>query len=136
MTQVMQTLTPTHVVFNGKAGAITGDKALTANVGDKVLFVHSQANRDSRPHLIGGHGDLIWNGGSFEDTPATNLETWFVPGGAAVAALYQFKQPGLHVYLNHNLIEAVILGAAAHIQVEGEWNDNLMEQVVPPQAIQ
>jgi nitrite reductase (NO-forming) len=132
---VMRTLTPTHVVFNGAVGALTGEHALTAKVGDKVLFIHSQANRDSRPHLIGGHGDLVWNGGSFADKPATNLETWFVPGGSAVAMLYQFKQPGTYVYLNHNLIEAVMLGAAAQVKVAGKWNNDLMEQIQKPSAI-
>ena len=77
----------------------------------------------------------MWRGGSFSDVPVTNLETWFVEGGAAVAMLYQFRQPGLHVYLNHNLIEAVLLGAAAHIKVEGEWNNDLMEQIQKPTAI-
>lgn len=136
MIGVMKTLTPTHVVFNGSVGALKGDSALTANVGEKVLFIHSQANRDSRPHLIGGHGDLVWNGGSFGDAPATNLETWFVAGGSAVAALYEFRQPGLYAYVNHNLIEAILLGAAAHVVVEGEWNDNLMTQTSAPQPIQ
>lgn len=130
--EVMKTLAPTHVVFNGAVGALTGDRALTADVGDKVLFIHAQANRDSRPHLIGGHGDLVWRGGSFGDRPATNLETWFVPGGSAVAMLYEFMQPGLHVYLSHNLIEAILLGAAAHVKVEGDWNDDLMEQIQKP----
>ena len=133
--EVMKTLMPTHVVFNGAVGALTGEHALTAKVGDKVLFIHSQANRDSRPHLIGGHADLMWSGGSFSDKPATNLETWFVPGGSAVAMLYQFKQPGLYVYLSHNLIEAVLMGAAAHVKVEGEWSNDLMEQVQKPSAI-
>jgi nitrite reductase (NO-forming) len=127
----MRTLTPSHVVFNGAVGALTGPNAMTAEVGEKVLFVHSQANRDSRPHLIGGHGDLVWAGGSFNDRPMTDQETWFVPGGAAVAALYEFQQPGLHAYVNHNLIEAIEFGAAAHVQVEGEWNDDLMTLVNP-----
>ena len=135
MLATMKTLTPTHIVFNGAVGALTGDNALTAKVGERVLFIHSQANRDSRPHLIGGHGDLVWNGGSFTDVPATNLETWFVAGGSAVAALYEFKQPGLHVYLNHNLIEAVLLGAAAHVKVEGTWNNDLMQQMAKPGPI-
>ena len=135
MLEVMKTLTPTHVVFNGSVGALTGEGALTAHVGEKVLFIHSQANRDSRPHLIGGHGDLVWRGGSFTDKPATNLETWFVEGGSAVAMLYEFRQPGLYVYLNHNLIEAILLGAAAHVNVEGEWDNNLMEQVSQPGPI-
>lgn len=133
--EVMRTLTPTHVVFNGRVGSMTGANAMRAKVGEKVLFIHSQANRDTRPHLIGGHGELVWRGGSFSDAPATNLETWFVPGGTAVAMLYEFKQPGTYAYVNHNLIEALLLGAAAHIKVEGEWNNDLMEQVKAPSQI-
>lgn len=133
--EVMKTLTPSHVVFNGAVGALTGDQALTAKVGDKVLIVHAQANRDTRPHLIGGHGDLVWNGGSFNDSPATNQETWFVAGGSAAAALYTFRQPGIYAYVNHNLIEAILLGAAAHFKVEGEWNNDLMMQVQKPTKI-
>ena len=129
MLSVMRTLTPTHIVFNGAVGALTGDKALKAKVGEKVLFIHSQANRDTRPHLIGGHGDLVWETGSFNDTPATNLETWFIRGGSAGAMAYEFRQPGIYAYVNHNLIEAVVLGATAHVVVEGEWNDDLMTQV-------
>jgi nitrite reductase (NO-forming) len=131
----MKTLTPSHVVFNGRVGALTGDHALTAKVGERVLFIHAQANRDTRPHLIGGHGDLVWETGSFDDPPATNLETWFIRGGSAGAALYTFRQPGLYAYVNHNLIEALALGAAAHVQVEGDWNDDLMTQVHPPHPI-
>jgi nitrite reductase (NO-forming) len=132
---VMRTLTPTHVVFNGKAGALTGEHALKAKVGDTVLFIHAQANRDSRPHLIGGHGDFVWDTGSFADAPATGLETWFIRGGSAGAMLYKFRQPGIYAYVNHNLIEAVMLGATAHIKVDGEWNDDLMMQVSKPAPI-
>lgn len=134
--EVMKTNEPSHVVFNGAVGALTGDNALTAKVGETVLFLHSQANRDTRPHLIGGHGDHVWQTGSFDDPPETNLETWFIPGGSAGAALYTFRQPGLYVYLNHNLIDAILKGAAAHVQVEGEWNDDLLEQIRPPAPIE
>ena len=129
---LMKTLTPTHVVLNGKVGDLTGDNAMKANVGETVLFIHSQANRDSRPHLIGGHGDYVWEAGSFADVPATGLETWFIRGGSAGAAIYTFHQPGVYAYLNHNLIEAVALGAASHVVVEGAWDDNLMKQVKKP----
>ena len=132
---VMRTLTPTHVVFNGAAGALTGDAALKAKVGDNVLFIHAQANRDSRPHLIGGHGDFVWDTGSFADVAATGLETWFIRGGSAGAMLYKFQQPGVYAYVNHNLIEAVMLGATAHVVVDGEWNDDLMMQVAKPEPI-
>lgn len=130
--EVMNQLIPTHVVFNGRVGSLTGDNALTAKVGERVLFVHNQANRDTRPHLIGGHGDLVWEAGKFHKPPAVDLETWFIRGGSSGAALYKFLQPGLYAYVNHNLIEAVNLGATAHIKVEGEWNNDLMEQVQAP----
>ncbi|WP_114292174.1 copper-containing nitrite reductase [Pseudosulfitobacter sp. DSM 107133] len=130
--EVMNGLIPSHVVFNGKVGSLTGDNALTASQGEKVLFVHSQANRDTRPHLIGGHGDLVWERGKFNNPPARDLETWFIAGGSAGAALYEFLQPGVYAYVNHNLIEAVNLGATAHVVVSGVWNNELMEQVQAP----
>ena len=135
MLEVMKTLTPTHEVFNGAVGALTGDNALTAAVGETVLIVHSQANRDTRPHLIGGHGDYVWPGGKFSNAPDLDLETWFVAGGSAAAALYTFLQPGIYAYVNHNLIEAVELGATAHFMVEGSWDDDLMIQLQPPTPI-
>jgi nitrite reductase (NO-forming) len=135
MVEVMRKLIPTHVVFNGKVGALTGKNALTAKVGETVLIVHSQANRDTRPHLIGGHGDYVWETGKFANPPETDLETWFIRGGSAGAALYTFRQPGIYAYLTHNLIEAVELGATAHFKVEGTWDDDLMKQVRPPEPI-
>ncbi|MFC3629335.1 copper-containing nitrite reductase [Paracoccus angustae] len=131
---VMKTLTPTHVVFNGAVGALTGDNAMKAKVGETVAFVHSQANRDTRPHLIGGHGNHVWATGKFRNPPEEGLETWFIPGGTAGLMVYTFEQPGVYAYVNHNLIEAFELGAAAHVVVEGEWNDDLMMQVVAPAA--
>ena len=129
--EAMRTLTPTHCVFNGAVGAITGENAMKFNVGETVLMIHNQANRDSRPHLIGGHGNYVWET-SFSDAPLTGLETWFVRGGTAMAAMYTFEQPGVYAYVNHNLIEAALLGATAHFVVEGEWDNSLMEQVVAP----
>ena len=132
---VMRGLIPTHAVFNGAVGALTGDKAMKAKVGDNVLFIHAQANRDSRPHIIGGHGDYVWETGKFGNPPEVGLETWFIRGGSAGAALYKFRQPGIYAYVNHNLIEAVMLGATAHVKVDGQWNDDLMMQVAKPGPI-
>jgi len=130
--EVMRTLTPTHIVFNGAVGALTGENALKAAVGEKVLIVHSQANRDTRPHLIGGHGDYVWATGKFRNPPDVDQETWFITGGTAGAAFYTFEQPGIYAYVNHNLIEAFELGAAAHFTVTGDWNDDLMTAVRAP----
>jgi len=133
--EVMKTLLPSHLPFNGVMNAMTGSKALTSRVGETVLIVHSQANRQAYPHLIGGHGDYIWETGSFNDTPATDQETWSIAAGAAGAAIYIFKQPGTYAYLSHNLIEAIMMGSIAHFKVAGKWSNDLQEQVSPPRKI-
>ncbi|WP_083202064.1 copper-containing nitrite reductase [Stappia indica] len=133
--EVMRGLIPTHVVFNGAKNSLTGDKAMTAKVGERVMFIHSTANRDTRPHLIGGHGDLVWETGKFANPPERDLETWFVRGGSAAVAIYEFLQPGIYAYVNHNLIEAAELGATGHVKVEGQWNNDLMMQVSAPAPI-
>ncbi len=133
--EAMRGLVPTHVVFNGAVGALTGEGALKSEVGKTVLMIHAQANRDSRPHLIGGHADYLWEGGSFTDPPMTGFETWFIRGGAAGAAMYTFRQPGVYAYVTHNLIEAVLLGGTAHFVVEGTWDNDLMAQIKPPSPV-
>lgn len=135
MLQVMQTLTPSHIIFNGTKNSLTGDKALTAKVGDKVLFITSEANRDTRIHMIGGHADLYWSGGSFSNKPLTNFESWPVAGGSAVAIMYKFREPGTYVYLDHNLINAFLFGANAEINVKGNSNNDLMKQINKPAKI-
>jgi len=131
----VKTLMPTNIVFNGRQGALLGKNALTANVGEKVLFITSQANRDTRIHLIGGHADLYWPGGKFNNKPLTDFETWSVPGGSAAAALYKFREPGTYLLLNHNLIEAFDFGAMAQVKVSGNWDSTLMKQVQKPAPI-
>ncbi len=86
---------PSHVVFNGRVGALTGVNAMPAAVGEAVLIMHSQADRDSRLHLVGGFGGFVWETGEFANAPAADLETWFIRGGSVGAALTTFLQPGI-----------------------------------------
>lgn len=130
--KVMDGLIPTHIVFGESKGQLTGDNAMHAKVGETVMIYHSQANRASYPHLIGGHGEYVWERGNLADKPAQDLESWVIGAGSAGGAMYTFKQPGTYVYLSHNLIEAVDLGALAQIRVDGKWNNDLMEQVQAP----
>lgn len=133
--EIMKTLKPTHLPFNGKMDALTGKNAIKAKVGETVMIVHSQANRQAYPHLIGGHGDYVWANGSFNDTPDTDQETWTVAAGQAGAMVYTFQQPGTYAYVSHNLIEAIMMGSVAHIQVDGSWNNDLQEVISPAQKI-
>ena len=136
MLRVMDGLVPTHVVFNGQAGALTEDIRLEAQVGETILMLHSQANYPSWPHLIGGHGDWVWPYGKFNNLPDEGLETWDVVPGGTAAAVYTFEQEGTYAYLNHNLIMAFVKDAKAFIHVEGGWDNELMEQSSPPTAIE
>ncbi|WP_026784880.1 copper-containing nitrite reductase [Pleomorphomonas koreensis] len=133
--EVMKKLIPTHVVFNGKVGALTGDNAMKAKVGETVLFIHSSGIMDCRPHLIGGHADWAWEHGKFNNPPQRDFETWFIRGGSAGAMIYTFLEPGIYNYVDHNLIKAEQLGAIAHVKVDGEWNHDLMTQIVAPAPI-
>jgi nitrite reductase (NO-forming) len=128
----MHKLIPSHVVFEGRVNSLTGKNALVANVGENVLFIHSQADRDSRIHIVGGHGDYVWETGKFSNPPQTDGETWLVRGGSATAVLYRFLQPGIYPYVNHNMTEALELGAFAHVKVDGKWDNNLMTLVKAP----
>lgn len=129
MEKSIKTLIPSHIVFNGKKGSLIGKNAPVVNVGDRVLIISAQANRDTRLHLIGGHADLFWPGGKFSNTPYTDLETWAIPGGSAAAALYRFREPGTYAFVNHNLIEAMAFGAVGQIKAEGEWDNTLMKEI-------
>ena len=104
-------------------------------MGEKALFVHSQANRDTRPHLIGRHFyTRIGKGGKFSD-PSPPLTRKPRPSPVAVPVAWPLtssRQPGTLCAPNHNLIDAVLLGAAAHMNVEGKWNDDLMIQLRKP----
>jgi|SRR5580658_2660844 nitrite reductase (NO-forming) len=133
--EALRTLTPTHIVFEGKVDSLTGKSAMKANVNDLVMFVHTQADRDTRIHIVGGFGDYVWETGKFSNPPQTNLETWAIHAGSAGAAMSKFHQPGVYAYVNHDMTEAVELGAFAHIEVEGKWDDDLMKQVNAPGPI-
>lgn len=130
--EAIKTLLPSRLVFNGKQGSLLGKNAMTANVGENVLFISANANRDTRIHIIGGHADLFWPGGKFNNKPFVDFETWPIPGGSAAAALYKFREPGTYVYLNHNLVEAFVLGAIAHVKIEGKWDDTYMKSIEKP----
>lgn len=131
MMEVMRDLKPTHIAFNGQYGALTRDIRLEAEVGETILMLHSQANNDSAPHLIGGHGDWVWPYGKFNNQPLEGLESWNVVPGGTAAAVYTFQQEGVYAYLNHNLIKAFLYDAKALIHVTGGWDDEIMEQTAP-----
>ena len=76
----MKGLAPAHVVFNGVMGVLQSDGKLKARVGDAVSVVHSPANCQSYPHLIGVQGNYVRERDSFNNSQF-DLKTGRIVGG-------------------------------------------------------
>src|SRR6478736_3033964 len=110
---------PTYVLFNGAEGALTGDKALTAKVGETVrLFVgNGGPNLVSSFHVIGAIFDEVrYEGGT---NVQKNVQTTLIPAGGAVAVEFKAKVPGSYVLVDHSIFRAFNKGALAILKVDG-----------------
>lgn len=113
---------PTYVVFNGAEGALTGDKALKAKVGETVrLFVgNGGPNLVSSFHVIGEIFDKVWfEGGShFQE----NVQTTLIPAGGSATAEFHVDVPGTYILVDHSIFRAFNKGALAMLKAEGPEN--------------
>lgn len=110
---------PTYVLFNGSETALTGDKALTASVGQSVrLFVgNGGPNLVSSFHLIGEIFDKVWyEGGTHYQE---NVQTTLVPSGGAIIAEFHLEVPGSYVLVDHSIFRAFNKGALGILKVDG-----------------
>jgi nitrite reductase (NO-forming) len=110
---------PTYVLFNGAEGALTGDKALTAKVGERVrLFVgNGGPNLVSSFHVIGAIFDQVrFEGGS---NVQRNVQTTLIPAGGAAVATFTAKVPGSYVMVDHSIFRAFNKGAMAILKIDG-----------------
>ncbi|WP_427914707.1 copper-containing nitrite reductase [Ramlibacter sp. MMS24-I3-19] len=110
---------PTYVLFNGAEGALTGDKAITAKVGEKVrLYVgNGGPNLVSSFHVIGAIFDQVrFEGGS---NVQKNVQTTLIPAGGAAIATFTAKVPGSYVMVDHSIFRAFNKGAMAILKIEG-----------------
>ena len=110
---------PTYVLFNGSEGSLTGDKALTASVGQTVrLYVgNGGPNLVSSFHVIGEIFDKVWyEGGSrFQE----NVQTTLIPAGGAAMMEFHMEVPGSYVLVDHSIFRAFNKGALAILKADG-----------------
>ncbi len=113
---------PTYVLFNGSEGALTGDKALTAKVGETVrLYVgNGGPNLVSSFHVIGEIFDKVWleGGTRFQE----NVQTTLIPSGGAAIMQFHLEVPGSYVLVDHSIFRAFNKGALAILKAEGPEN--------------
>ena len=116
---------PTYVLFNGSEGALTGDKAITAKVGEKVrIFVgNGGPNLVSSFHVIGAIFDQVrWEGGT---NVQRNVQTTLIPSGGAAIVTFTARVPGSYVLVDHSIFRAFNKGALAILKVDGLDNKAL-----------
>ncbi|GAA3706991.1 copper-containing nitrite reductase [Oceanisphaera sediminis] len=110
---------PDYVVFNGAVGALNGEKALTANVGETVrLFVgNGGPNLVSSFHVIGEIFDKVSvEGGNLYNE---NVQTTLVPAGGAAMAEFKLEVPGNFILVDHSIFRAFNKGALGMMAVDG-----------------
>jgi len=110
---------PTYVLFNGAEGALTGDKAITAKVGETVrLFVgNGGPNLVSSFHVIGAIFDQVrYEGGT---NVQKNVQTTLIPAGGAAIVKFTARVPGSYVLVDHSIFRAFNKGALAILKVSG-----------------
>jgi nitrite reductase (NO-forming) len=108
-----------YVVFNGRDGALVGDGALTAAVGEKVrLFVgNGGPNLVSSFHVIGEIFDAVYAEGGF---PAREqVQTTLIPAGGSAVVDFELQVPGTFILVDHSIFRAFHKGALGMLRVDG-----------------
>jgi nitrite reductase (NO-forming) len=118
-----------YVVFNGKVGALTGDNAITANVGETIrLYVgNGGPNLVSSFHVIGEIFDKVnVEGGSMINE---NVQTTLIPAGGASIVEFKVDVPGTFIIVDHSIFRAFNKGALGMLKVKGENHVNIYSGV-------
>lgn len=110
---------PSYVVFNGRDGALVGDRALPAKVGEnvRIFFGNGGPNLTSAFHVIGEIFDRVWDEGG--SAPNTNIQTTTVPPGGSAVVDFKLEVPGTFILVDHALLRAFNKGAIGMMKVEG-----------------
>lgn len=110
---------PSYVLFNGRDGALTGEHALTANVGQTVrLFVgNGGPNLTSSFHVIGEIFDHVYQeGGTIANT---DVQTTVIPPGGAALVDFRVEVPGTYILVDHALFRTFNKGTLGMLRVAG-----------------
>ena len=99
---------PEYFVFNGAAGALSGENALTAEVGEtiRIYFGDGGPNKTSSFHVIGEIFDRVYQLGSLVSPPLLDVQTVSVPPGSAVVIDLKLDVPGEFLLVDHALARA------------------------------
>ena len=130
---------PDYVVFNGSVGALVGDKAITAKVGETVrLYVgNGGPNLISSFHVIGEIFDTVFVEGG--DLKNTNVQTTLVPAGGSTMVDFRVEVPGTYILVDHSLMRTFNKGTLGMLKVQGGddkivYSGKLLDEVYQPEG--
>jgi len=112
--------TPDYYVLNGEVGALTANHPLKASVGEtvRIFFGVGGPNKISSFHMIGEIFDRVYNLGSTDTPPMTDVQTTLVPPGGATVVEVQLQVPGRYILVDHAL-SRLQRGLAGFLIVDG-----------------
>ncbi len=121
---------PDYVVFNGRQGALTGDGALTASVGEtvRVYFGNIGPNAASSFHIIGEIFDTVYVEGALDGMVNRNVQTTLVPSAGAVIVDMKMDVPGDYLLVDHSIFR-VAKGAVGFLSVTGKDNPEIFRSI-------
>lgn len=121
---------PTYVVFNGSVGALTGEKALQARVGERVRIFFGDAgpNLTSSFHVIGEVFDDVYTEGGSVVTQH-DVQTTLVPAGGSVVVEFGVEKPGDLILVDHSIFRAFNKGALGVLHVSGDDNPKVFASI-------
>ena len=123
-----------YVVFNGHVGAIAGDNALKAKVGETVrMYVgNGGPNLVSSFHVIGEIFDKVYvEGGKLINE---NVQSTLIPAGGAAIIEFKVDIPGSFTIVDHSIFRAFNKGALGQLVVEGEDHPEVMTKRLSDEA--
>jgi nitrite reductase (NO-forming) len=114
---------PSYVVFNGAVGALVGDNALKAKVGERVRYFigNGGPNLASNFHVIGEIFDKVYAEGGIK-VSQEQVQTTIVPAGGSAIVEFGLEVPGTYILVDHALFRAFNKGALGMMKVEGPAN--------------
>lgn len=121
---------PDYVVFNGKVGALTGDKSITAKKGEtvRIYMGNGGPNLVSSFHVIGEIFDKVHiEGGHLINK---DVQTTLVPAGGSAIVEFKVDVPGTFILVDHSIFRAFNKGAIGMLKVEGEQDKTIYSGTV------
>ncbi len=120
---------PDHVVFNGQVGALMGDNALQANVGDtvRIYFGNIGPNGVSSFHIIGEIFDKVYMEGAIGGAVNRNVQTTLVPSAGATIVEFKVDNPGSYLLVDHSIFR-VAKGAIGTLAAKGAANPKVFKE--------